>query len=426
MEDKFSEIIKSIDPKKHYVLACSFGPDSMCLFALLLKAKANFVVCHVNYHRRKEAAFEENALREFCDKNNVPFLLKHARYQKRYGNFQSWAREKRYQFFNKIYKQYSADALLVGHQQDDVIETYLIQKKRQTTVFAYGILPKNRIIDMEVERPLLNLTKYETEEYCIENGIPYAVDSSNLKPIYTRNVIRLESVTRMSEDTRTKILAEIDSRNLELLRQKQELDKKLEPYLSLKIDEVKDLSEHNKYYVFYRLVTRFLPPRKFDIKLFNEIKKMLSSNKPNMRLHLQKKEYLMKEYNKMYVADFSKIKAYSLTILYPHRITSDYFIVDLQEDMPHRNISKLDWPITIRSPKANDRYQIKDYEVDVRRLFIDWKMPSVLREVWPIVVNKKGKIIYIPRYKQDYVAHGSSDFEVIIPFLPLINNKEPD
>lgn len=418
MENKFEKVIQKIDPKKHYVLACSFGPDSMCLFALLLKSKAKFVVCHVNYHRRKEASQEEDSLRKFCDLHNIPFYLKHARYQKRYGNFQSWAREKRYQFFNEIYLLNQSDALLVGHQQDDVIETYLLQKKRQTTVFAYGILPKNRIIDMNVERPILDLTKYETEEYCIRNNIPYAVDSSNFKPVYTRNVIRLESVSRMSDEARKKILEEIGARNSQLLREKSELDKKLEPYTSIELQDVKDLSENNKYYVFYRLVTRFLPPRRFDIKLFNEIKKMLSSTKPNMRLHLQKKEYLMKEYKKFYVADFSALKPYSITVHHPQEISADFFIARLKEEMPHRNITKSDWPLTIRSPKPNDQYRIKDYDVEVRRLFIDWKMPSVLREIWPVITNKKGTIIYIPRYHSDYVSDGINDFEVIVPFLP--------
>ena len=42
------------NPNEMYLLACSYGPDSMCLLDLLFKAGVKFVCCHVNYHKRKE------------------------------------------------------------------------------------------------------------------------------------------------------------------------------------------------------------------------------------------------------------------------------------------------------------------------------------------------------------------------------------
>ena len=45
----------NLEKNKHYLLACSFGPDSMALFDMLIKEGYRFTVAHVNYHLRAEA-----------------------------------------------------------------------------------------------------------------------------------------------------------------------------------------------------------------------------------------------------------------------------------------------------------------------------------------------------------------------------------
>ena len=61
----------NLDKNKKYLLACSYGPDSMALFSMLLKEGYQFEVAHVNYHFRIESDDEEKNLREYCDKNNI-------------------------------------------------------------------------------------------------------------------------------------------------------------------------------------------------------------------------------------------------------------------------------------------------------------------------------------------------------------------
>ena len=54
-----------LDKDKKYLLACSFGPDSMALLDVAYNNNFNFVVAHVNYHHRDEADYEEKSLREY-------------------------------------------------------------------------------------------------------------------------------------------------------------------------------------------------------------------------------------------------------------------------------------------------------------------------------------------------------------------------
>ena len=66
----------NLEKNKKYLLACSFGPDSMALFDMLLKEGYKFSVAHVNYHLREEADEEESKLRDFCFDHNIGIYVK--------------------------------------------------------------------------------------------------------------------------------------------------------------------------------------------------------------------------------------------------------------------------------------------------------------------------------------------------------------
>lgn len=129
----------NIDKNKTYLLACSYGPDSMALLDKLIKEHFKIVVCHVNYHKRDISDFEEESLRKYCLDHNILIEILDTSSLKVVGNFQAWARDVRYEFFNTCYKKYDAAGLFVAHQQDDLIETYILQKNRNNYVNYFGI-----------------------------------------------------------------------------------------------------------------------------------------------------------------------------------------------------------------------------------------------------------------------------------------------
>lgn len=90
----------NISKDEYVVLACSYGPDSMCLLDLLRKCELKVVVAHVNHKVRSESDEEYRLLEEYCKKSNIPFegmsILEEIN-----GNFESKAREIRYNFLKK-------------------------------------------------------------------------------------------------------------------------------------------------------------------------------------------------------------------------------------------------------------------------------------------------------------------------------------
>ena len=74
MEDAI-KVIRNLNiyEEDYVVLACSYGPDSMCLLDLLRKERINVVVAHVNHKLRKESDKEYLDLKKYCEDNHLIF-----------------------------------------------------------------------------------------------------------------------------------------------------------------------------------------------------------------------------------------------------------------------------------------------------------------------------------------------------------------
>ncbi|SJZ56550.1 tRNA lysidine(34) synthetase TilS [Mycoplasmopsis verecunda] len=181
-------------PKPTYnkcLIAVSGGSDSM--FLLDRYKNQNIVVAHVNYHQREDSSIETEIVKKFCNKNKIPlFILELAKEDYEKGNFEQWAREKRYKFFKEIYDKENCDVLLTAHNKDDFFESALMTYESNRQKDFYGIKQHNFVYGMNVYRPYVN--KYWKDyiaHRCIYERIPFHIDSSNFRTKYTRNKIRM-------------------------------------------------------------------------------------------------------------------------------------------------------------------------------------------------------------------------------------------
>ena len=91
----------NLEKENKYLLACSFGPDSMALFNMLYEQKYNFIVAHVNYHLRNESDDEERQLKRYCDDKNIQLFIFNNE-EKILKNIEGKCRDIRYSFFERI------------------------------------------------------------------------------------------------------------------------------------------------------------------------------------------------------------------------------------------------------------------------------------------------------------------------------------
>lgn len=394
-------------PKKKYLLACSFGPDSMALFRMLLDEGYVFDVAHVNYHLREESNQEEFNLRSYCKEKGITIYVYDNKNVPK-SNIEAKCREIRYRFFKDVYDSDEYAALLVAHNQDDQIETFLLQKERKNLVKYYGIEESTNLFGMRVLRPLLGFSKASLEAYCKETSTPYAIDKTNLEPIYRRNKIRINVVSKMSPEDRQLIISEINGCNKDLKHIYSNI-KNVDNH----IDDLLKLSDLEFSYYINSQIKEINPSYKITYKQSMEIVKILRSDKPNVCVTCEQgKVIIEKTYDQVFVRPNNDLDGYMFVIKNRQVVDNKFFYANLLTDTANRNISDEDFPLTIRTYEKGDTYLIKDYQVQVRRLFIDWKMPSLLRKVWPLVLNKEGKIIYIPRYRKDFVVDKTLNFYV--------------
>ncbi len=389
----------SLDKTKKYVVACSFGPDSMALLDMALKDGLDVVVAHVNYRKRTASQTEQDNLQKYCDNHKIKLYILDLINQMPSGNFQAWARKKRYEFFKYVSEKEGASTVLVAHQQDDVIETYLMQKKRGNIVKKYGISRENQLFGVKIIRPLLGYSKQQLNNYDVKNNVPFSIDESNLTDHYTRNKIRHSIVEKMSSSERVSILKEIDKLSKTNLINKNVFDKK----------EFLDLSYEDVVTILDNFMQQKGEHRDVSEKFVNEIKSAFVT-KTNLRYEITNSVWLELDYNNVYIVNASKVRSYEFALLKKNK--NEFIDIDFSNGADDRGITDISSCFIVKNCSKNDLLIIKDYSSSIRRLFIDWKMPLFLREVWPGIYDEKGQLIYVPRYRQKFKDEHKSKFKI--------------
>ena len=83
--------------------------------------------------------------------------------------------------------------IATGHTLDDQAETILMRFIRGASLKGIvGISPVREDGRFKIIRPLIELEKTEIVQYLDHVKLPYQVDSTNITPIYFRNVVRRE------------------------------------------------------------------------------------------------------------------------------------------------------------------------------------------------------------------------------------------
>ena len=184
-----------LEGRRQIALAVSGGADSMALLCLMRPlAEENGIaltVCHVNHGLRGETADrDETFVREACARLGLPLRVFHAaELEAEVGRPQAgedWARRLRYACFGRLLAE-GIDAVATAHTGSDQAETLLFRLARGTGLHgAAGIRPSRP----GYLRPLLCLTRADTEAVCRACGETWVTDETNEADDYARNRLR--------------------------------------------------------------------------------------------------------------------------------------------------------------------------------------------------------------------------------------------
>jgi tRNA(Ile)-lysidine synthase len=196
------------------VVGVSGGPDSVCLIHILASLSGTLGIklhiAHLNHLLRgAESDADAEYVSSLARELGIPATIERRdvkAYRKEHKlSLEEAAREVRYAFFSEVACSLGADMVAVGHTADDQIETILMHLVRGTGLAGLrGMQPLSALrspdgTELKVVRPLLEVTREETEAYCAAQGLSPRSDSSNLLPNQLRNKIRSQLVPLLRE-----------------------------------------------------------------------------------------------------------------------------------------------------------------------------------------------------------------------------------
>lgn len=184
---------RSLLPKEAKILiAVSGGQDSVCLAQLLLDLQPKWhwqlAIAHCDHGWSTDVGIADH-VRDLAQTWQLPFYLKTA-YQLK--ETEAAAREWRYQSLIEMATEQGFSLVVTGHTQSDRAETFLYNLIRGSGSDGLQALIWQRALTPEIQliRPLLNISRSETGDFCKQFQLPIWEDAFNEKLHYARNRIR--------------------------------------------------------------------------------------------------------------------------------------------------------------------------------------------------------------------------------------------
>ena len=421
----------NISDNTSVVVACSGGPDSMCLLNLVNKLKTTkniTVICaHVNHKLRIESEKEAELVKKYCQENNIIFeLLEITDYLN--GSFsEEDARKRRYEFFKQIVTKYKAKYLLTAHHGDDLIETVLMRMTRGSNLSGYaGIKQISTNENYQILRPLLTTTKEEIIKYNKENNIPYAVDISNDNLKYTRNRYRHTILPFLKKEDKN-----IHLKYLKFSKELDAYDNFVSEYIKNKkliVDNSVDINKINLESTFIKKKTIELIVKEiqkkdyFDISDNQMLEILKLINKNNKSIDLNNGYKGINEYGFLKIIKPENVNFTEIVV--DKDIITKYFTFyynspdgDDSNNCIYLLSTDIKLPLKLRSKREGDKMTIKNLNGSkkVSDIFTNSKLPKEKRKDYPILVDAKDTIIWIPGLKKSQFAKDKSEkYDIII------------
>lgn len=411
------DFIRSFDPREPVVIALSGGPDSMALLSLLESHFDTIICAHVNHNTGRIGQNEdEEFVKEYAMKHHLIFeSFKIENYDN--TNFHNQAHIKRYEFFEIILQKYHSRYLFTAHHGDDLVETMIFRMMRGTTLASlHGFSCLSKKDQYMIIRPLLKYTKQEIIEYNKKNHIPYRIDSSNDKEIYTRNRIRKTVLPFLKKEQKNV--------HLKFLKLSEELEELEHFVLNQSLLEKRKRFRNNELNVCdWEQLDIVIQKKVLQLVLsdiYKENQQVLSSKHIQVlqrfimqsisgaSLDFPRQIFVRKEYQTILFLKQEANICYELELHTDLKLPNGHSIKRMYEEETDSNFvcrldsSEIQLPLFVRTKKVQDRIKVKGMNgaKKVKEIFINSKVPIHLRKSWPIVVDNTGKIIWIPGIKK--------------------------
>lgn len=373
------------------ICAVSGGADSVALlFALYLLRDSTAIqlrAAHFNHGLRGlESDRDEAFVLQLCERLGIPLDVGRGQVVPGKKGLEAAAREARYGFLNSL-----PGKIATAHTADDNAETVLMHLVRGTGLKGLGgIAPKNgRLI-----RPMLTVTRQEILDFLEEYGLSYVTDSSNETDLFLRNRLRRHVMPLLRQEN-PRLVENMSAAALRLRNDEETLASLCYAENLPSVQALRDMPQalRNRFVADFLQKSGVPEPEAEHIAL---VERLIFSPKPSAKANFPGAIVISRCYEKLEVITPSQN-------IEPMLLPRFGSIVLPQGNMmircsPIREL--VDGPcaftvcpkgeMVIRSRQAGDAMRLHGGTKELKKLFIDRKIPAAERCRIPVIADDAG------------------------------------
>ena len=403
------------------LVAMSGGPDSTCLFHLLLhcakEREIEIIAVHFAYGLRgKDSEAEFEFIRSLCKKNGIELLYKRATEQERTdllsSGLQGKARLLRHDYFAQLAKEKNMFVAL-GHHQDDQVETFLLHLLRGAALSGLCGMAE---LSGHLFRPLLSVRRQEILDYLKKNNFSYRTDRSNEELKYKRNEIRhrLLPALKEVEPAANQLIA----RTMTILRRDNDFllsaakearaqCERFEPMAGRSLTRKRLLNLHPalRMRCYHEILFEMSAGKEaISAQLCKELDKMVLAGVEGQKSSLRKLVEVTYSRGALYFIPFAQQSDYCVKVPMKNSsldVVGFLFQTTLHKKSPSPPLSPtslflpiktIEGDLEMRPPKEGERCSLHNLvgHKKILALLADNKVPLPLRQSWPLLVDERG------------------------------------
>ena len=203
----------------------------------------------------------------------------------------------------------------------------------------------------------------------------------------------------------------------------EKYDSKIAEYDSLKnqVIELEDKIEADNAEEIYKEDLMVINDR--HVKLIMDL---LNSKRANSKICLPHNVQVIKSYDEvLFTKEVKETISYEVELIKYALLPNGHKIEVVDDEESNNNdvcridSSEVSFPLYVRTRKLGDKMFLKkiDGYKKVKDIFIDCKIPTKDRDKWPIVVDSKDKIIWIPGVKKSkFTKLKNEKYDIILKY----------
>lgn len=371
------------------ICAVSGGTDSVALlFALyLLKEKLgiHLEAAHFNHHLRGEESDRDEAfVRALCGRYDIPLHVASAEVTAGKKGLEAAARDARYAFLRGLQGK-----IATAHTADDNAETVLMHLVRGTGLKGLGGIPP---VQGSIIRPMLTVTRQETEAFLETWCLPHVEDSSNHTDEFLRNRIRHHIMPLLKAEN-PRLAENLSQMALRLREDADFLDAQAEFDSLPTVDALKAMPGALRS----RVLERFLKQsgvREPEGAHINLAEALVFSEKPSARASFPGGVTIARRYGRLEVL-WEDASLEAVTLPCPGEVnlpglrvtcTPAAQIVNTTDTFTVVPTGRL----ILRPRQSGDAIRVSGGTKSLKKLFIDRKIPAAERARIPVLCDERG------------------------------------